>query len=200
MGDVGQEIYNDSFLPIADPYDTTYGNSLRVYIGGLGIMLQPVEDIVRDPDRLLDPDDTPASWLPWLGQFVDVVIRPSLGFDEAIVRETIKNPPRARRGSVPAILDEVSKLLTGTKTIVYYERGVGGDAWHGSIATRTSETPDPAAVVAIVAAIKPAGELINVTTYAGGDWATLAATHATWTEVVSDRATWQDVLNDPSVT
>src|SRR4051794_27898775 len=66
---IGGWIY-DALRPIAEPYDAQRNYPLAAYADALGGMLQPVYDIVDDPNKLLDPDRTPANWLEWLGQFV----------------------------------------------------------------------------------------------------------------------------------
>jgi hypothetical protein len=70
---VGFGVY-EALRPIADPYDPSRGYPLLAYALGIGSMLQELEDIVDHPEYLLDPDKTPAKWVPWLGQFIDAGI------------------------------------------------------------------------------------------------------------------------------
>jgi hypothetical protein len=168
-------------------------------------MFQPVEDLVRDPSKLVDPTLTPVTWLGWLSQFNDAGIPPRGSGNEAADRAVLKNPPRARRGTVPAIIESVQALLTGTKTVLYNERDVGGSAYHGNVATLTAETPNPTAVAALFTpndprCIKPAAIIIDYTTVNNVDWLTLKTTHVDWADVKGQFATWQDVKNNPALT
>jgi hypothetical protein len=191
-------------LPIAEPYDAQRGYALAYFVGALGGMFQPVEDLVRDPSILVDPDRAPADWLGWLSQFNDAGIPPQGSGDVAADRLALKSPPRARRGTVPAIIQSVQALLTGSKSVFYNER-VGGNAFHGSIATLVAETPSPAAVAALFTpndrrCIKPALTIIDYTTVTGTDWQTLRDTHTDWADVRGQFTDWQGVKDNPSLT
>jgi hypothetical protein len=161
---VAGDLYN-ALLPIAEPYDRERGYPLLAYVRGIGSMFQPLADIVDEPEKLVDPKRTPASWLPWLGQFTGAGIPEGGSGNEAADRAAVSNPPKIRRGTVPAILEEVRARLTGTQTVFFNERGVGGSAWRGNITVLQSElkvgvTKD--SLQAVVNAVKPSVVIIDV--------------------------------------
>jgi hypothetical protein len=199
-GTVGSDIYN-ALRPIADPYDPPRGYPLLAYAEGIGSMLQELDDIVAHPERLLDPDQTPAKWVPWLGQFIDAGIPENGSGNEAVDRAKIKDPPRRRRGTVPAILEEVSKRLVGTRSIYYTERDVGGSAWHGFMAIQPSELAPgetQASIQALVNSIKPSPIIIDVNLAGGSDYNALLSTHTTYLQVYSTFADYNEVKRDPT--
>jgi phage tail P2-like protein len=114
--------------------------------------MAPLEicDIARDTDThiawgtLYDPDTCPAPLLPWLAQLSGDQLLPS--DTEQDQRERITDPGNFFRGTVEAIKAEIRPVLTGNRTVIVLER-VSGDPGAVTIITRTSETPNPAAVI-----------------------------------------------------
>lgn len=169
-----------------------------------------VADLARDTDGgppgyagLFDPDTCPAAFLPFLGQFVGVEMLP--GLTEAQQRLRIKQTDGAKRGTPGAIVGAARQFLddgsgSGENATVYLNERVSGNAYQLRVATLTSETPDPDAVVRALLEQKPGGIKLFADVVAGGDWATLLATHTDWADVAATFATWDDVRADPSVT
>lgn len=204
---VGGWIY-DALRPIAEPYDAARGYPSAVYADAIGGMLQPVYDIVNDADILLDPDRTPVNWLPWLGQFVGQTIqgdRLPLETDAAYrarITPLIKDPPHRRRGTVPAIVEEVQAFLVSPKTVYVAERQ-GGSPYIGTIgviAAQYAVGTTLAAIQARVNAVAPVGRIITVSNVTGIDWQTARDVHTDWTDIRSQFADWAAVKANPALT
>lgn len=128
----------------------------------VGDMFNDVEQVVRtDPDtgapgwaRLFDPDNAPAFALPYTAQAAGQPYDPNADADTQ--RPTL-HPDANKRGTPGTIKAAVGKVLTGTKRVVLVERVT--TAYRHTVVTFTDETPDPDAVVAILAnpLIKPVG-------------------------------------------
>lgn len=190
-----------------DPYTYDEANNdwaLLCFLGALGTMFQEVEDYASDtPDRagwgvLLDVDDIPAKGLPWLGQFVGTSVNPAL--PEADQRQQLKDANSQKRGSLAAFQAAPLPWLTGTKRVLVRERDAavvpGNPAYGLTVYTIASETTNTAAVLAALAAIKPAGIILNYAAVSGQDWATLAANYASWNAVKAHYSTWDGVKSD----
>lgn len=195
-----QRLY-DELAPLATE-DEANGWALASYCSALAAQLDEVADLSRDQDDgtigwagVFDLDTVPAKFLPWLAQFVGVVIPESL--DPAAQRLRVRETDGFKRGTPDAIRGAARQTLTGTQT-VYLEERVGGDAYHLTVATISSETPDPVATEAAIRAQKPAGLVLTYSTVAGGDWQTLRDTHTDWSDVLSPATTWAAVRSNPS--
>jgi hypothetical protein len=91
------------------PQDEQLSWPLAQFCGGLGTILQTLEDLTEPLpdgryglDRLLDPDLAPTWALPWLGMATGTKLPPSL--DEIASREAIKQTPAQDRGTAAAII------------------------------------------------------------------------------------------------
>lgn len=210
MTTVGGWIY-DSLRPVAEPYDEARGYPLAVYADAIGAMFQPVLDLVDDPSALVDPNRAPVDWLQWLGQFVPggSPIRPQrktggspetdADYRSAVIPNLI-DPPSRRRGTVPAIAQNVQQFLNPPKTVITVER-VGGNMYIGTISVISSQIRPGytiADIQARVNAIQPAGRIITVSGITSSNWQALRDTHATWTAVRSTFADWAEVRSNPT--
>lgn len=118
----------------------------------------PVEG--RGPwETLLDIDHTPPEFLPWLGQFVGIRPVQLVGLDEAQQRDFIRACSAYRRGTPAAMVAAAQVHLTGTRQVRMIERDES--AYRLTVLTRTSETPNPAAVERAIRSQKPAGIVLN---------------------------------------
>ena len=163
-------------------------------------MFQELDDIVNHPEDLVQPDRAPAKWLPWLGQFIGAGIPPGGSGNVDADRAAIKDPPRRRRGTVDAILEEVSVGLQPGAVIFYSERDVGGSAYHGQITVRQSDLRPGESLSTIrtrVLRAKPSLVLIDVYVTTGGDYAALRTTHATYAQVTSVFKDYDEVRRNP---
>jgi hypothetical protein len=139
------------------------------------------------PSALGDPEQAEAAWLPWLAQLVGAHLDPSAS--EAEQRDTVRYATSGWRGGTrSAIADAARSAVTGSKfvrvlvhTKVVGSAPVAGTPWDITIVTRTSETPDPDAVLGAVLrkGVKPAGAVLYHYPYAVS-WDQRAATYPTW--------------------
>lgn len=116
--------------------------------------------------ELGDPYNADAAWLPWLVQMVGGRLDPAASVDEQ--RDTIRYATSGwQAGSVASIEYAARTALTGTQfaKVVPHQLsdGTAGGPWDVVIMTRTSETPDPSAVLATVMrkGVKPAGVVLH---------------------------------------
>lgn len=201
---VGDRLY-EALLPVAEPYDAVRGYPLRTYASGIGSMFQPIENLVRDLDQLVDPDSMPVSWLPWLGQFVGQSLSPPGPAERSDdyrnrVTPLIKDPPHRRRGTLTAIVEEVQSFLNPPRTVYVTERQ-GGNARIGALGVIAAEYKSGttlAKIQARVNAIKPAGRLITVSEVSGLNWQSLRDTHTDWNDVRSTFVDWNEVRTNPT--
>jgi phage tail P2-like protein len=157
--------------------------------------MAPLEicDIARDTDThiawgaLFDPDTCPGPLLPWLAQLSGDQLLPS--DTEQDQRERITDPGNFFRGTVEAIKAEIRPVLTGNRTVILLER-VSGNEFAVTIITRTSETPNPAAVV--VAAWRQLAPWLIVTFVVSDDPIWDEAT-LTW-DAVGATETWDSIV------
>jgi hypothetical protein len=146
-GSFADRLY-EQLLPFAklDIADNHGRKHLWVLCDAIGAMFQQVEDLtaVRDDGlsgyaNLLDINTIPAEWLGYLGQFVGVVLR--TGFSDDEQREWVRQRRVSRRGRPATMKEDIGDTLTGTKFVQVVERII--TAWHFTVITKPSETPDP---------------------------------------------------------
>jgi hypothetical protein len=176
--------------------DADLGYPLLVYLVALSQMWRQVEAIVRSTDgkpawsQALDVDRCPDFLLPWLAQFVGVVVTPNIG--EAAQREQIRNVGGFKRGSPASLVAAIASTLTGTQFVSLIERN-GGDAYAMLATLRTAETPDLAHTTAVAALAKAAGLSLTIIASA---WRTYAMWEVDWpgtyTDVENAFATYAD--------
>lgn len=140
-----------------------------------------------------DVYNAPAEALPYLAQFVGVVLGP--GSTEADQRAAILDHAGFRRGTPEAMISAVARTLTGTQTVNLVER-VGGNAYQLEVETLPGETPDAELTERAILSQKPIGIVFNALSSAGQTWADLAADHADWAAVDAEYPDWIDVVTD----
>src|SRR4051812_28505950 len=110
--------------------DGTVGWSLAHFCAAQGVMFQDVEDLARDTAEgpgwsvVMDVERCPDDWLPWLAQFVSVVIIP--GSTPAQMRAQIIARLGWQRGTPAAIRAAAQATLTGSQTVYFRERSTNG--------------------------------------------------------------------------
>lgn len=177
--------------PVAQ-LDPTVGWSLLIYLNGLGVMFQLLDDVVRDSPEgpgwsvLMDLDRCPASALPWLAQFVGVRI--PAGLTEAQQRAWAGSTDGFKRGTRQAMVGAAAATLTGDKTVVFRERS--GDpavkpeyAYFLDVSTYDSQTPNPTATLAALTAQKPGGIILRYAHHPGQDYQSLKDGNASYAVV-----------------
>lgn len=131
--------------------------------------IQDVDVLAADTDTTagwsvaLDPTNAPVDALPWLAQFVGVVLPPGVG--AAAQRAAIIAHAGFQRGTLAALGAAIQEQLTGAKSYFIQERYP--DAYGVLVQTYAAQTPDPAAVTAAVDAALPAGIVATVQLLSG---------------------------------
>jgi P2-related tail formation protein len=176
--------------------------SLEIYSAAIGGMFEEVWSLVQDrgsdgdPDYvpgwgvLFDVDLCPTAYLPYLAQFVGVVV--PTGADDATTRALIRAEAGTQRGTVASIRSAVQRNLTGTQSCFINERvRLDGtpDAYAFVIVVRPSEVTSVAAITAAVDLVKPAGLVYWLVQSDSWTWA--SATH-TWS---ADTMTWDQTAS-----
>lgn len=169
--------------PLA-PDDDQYGNAHAYLCEALSrafLQLQEVFDPADDVPPvapLLNVDLCPDWALPWLAQMTGVTL--PVGLTPAQQRNAIRNVQGFRRGTRQAMIDAVSVLLTGARTLYFRER-LAGDAYALEVVTITSQTPDSAAVQRALLALKPGGIVLTYRVITGWDYTQMTSDGGTYT-------------------
>lgn len=125
--------------PIADQ-DQENGWALLIFIAALGVMFDDIDQLAHSSPAwslLLDVDNIPAKGLPWLGQFIGVVVNTNLSENQQ--RDQIRNHLGWGRGTVAALINSVKPYLTGTQTVIVDERDTS--PYHFTLSTYSAESP-----------------------------------------------------------
>ena len=131
---------------------------LWVLCDAIGCMFDQVEQLTATRSdglpgyaNLLDIDACPTENLGYLGQYVGVNLRDDLNDDQQ--REWVREKRNFNRGTPQAAKDGIQETLTGTKFTAINERI--GTAWHYTVITKPSETPNPALTEQVILNHKP---------------------------------------------
>ncbi|HXS32239.1 MAG TPA: phage tail protein [Solirubrobacterales bacterium] len=157
--------------------DPATGYALRQFCEGWCGTLQPVHELVRERDDgpawaiLFDVDECPAASLPYLAQYVGVVLTPEMS--EADIREAIREPVGWARGRLPAIKISGKPTLTGTRRVIVRPRTPVPGAHY--IRTLATETPEEERTRVRLRAAVPAWEVLDYEAIAGVTWEDVAA-------------------------
>jgi hypothetical protein len=146
---------------------------------------------------MFDVDNVDAKWLPWVAQFVGDATAVAAAPDTATARSMIKNPIQFTRGRPGTVAQKIQTTLTGTRTVLANWRD-GGDWTKVSIATLTSETPDPVTTQNAAMSVMPAWIVPTISVITGGDYASLAASHASYTLMEAAHTTYSDIPAHPT--
>jgi hypothetical protein len=189
----------DAVFPLA-ALDGQTGWHLAHFAGALGEMFQPVADVARDTPEgpgwsaVLDLERCPDEWLPWLAQFVGVVVLAGSSADH--MRERIAGTDGFNRGTPESIRVAAQATLTGSRHVTLRERdsNAADPPYTLEVVTLTGETPDPAATRAAILAQKPGGIVLIYRTVAGQDWQ--AVTAKTWRQARTAYPTWRNLRDN----
>ena len=215
LTDSGQRLY-DAIAPLMNATAPGMSDAENGYVGAIlcgalaTIGLDDAAYVARDGLNidsnanhlpsfavLFDVDNVDAKWLPWLAQFVGDADAVQAAPDDATKRSLIKNPAQFTRGRPSTIAQRAQATLTGTKTVLINQR-TGSNPWAVSIATFTSETPDPVATKNAILSSMPAWLVPTISIVTGGDYATLAASHSTYTLMEAAHTTYSDIPQHPA--
>ena len=115
-----------------------------------------------DTSDLADPETADARWLAWLGQLFGVRLYP--GMTAAEQRDAVRFASNGfRAGTKEGVAAAARSALTGTRYAQVYDHSAyqigDGGQWDVLVVTRSSETPDPDAVLRtiVLKRAKPAG-------------------------------------------
>lgn len=200
MSVAAERLYS-ALRPLAEA-DEANGWALAHVCVAIARMLDTVADLSRDDEArgrpgwaiALDPDATPAEWLPWLAQFVGVTVPVSLPEDARRLR--IRETDGFKRGTPAAVRGAARQHLTGTGTVYLTERH--GSPYLVTVATVAGETPSPAAVNAALQQQKPAGLILTHAVVVGGDFNALRDTHPDFADVTATFSDFDDLRADPT--
>ncbi len=134
--------------------DQELGFPLLKYLDGIGLMWDDLNKIIRDrlmPNGVVVPgysmvmnlNECPENWLPWLGQFTGVTAPPA---QPGLDRELIMAASGMNRGTPAAIKAWVAQRLTGQKRCDLFERSEG-KAYKLVVVTYAAETPNEAEIL-----------------------------------------------------
>ena len=188
MSGFGDRLLDDlgpSFVRLAGPLLPPVVEALVAPIAEVDDLLQPTPGGWA---TFADLDTTPQPW--WFGQVVGVTVDRNLSAEGQ--REQVRSRPAARRGSPAAINAAVQALLTGTKTVVLFERD--GSPWRLRVRVYEAEVPagvTAAVIKAAVTAQKPVGIVVNVEIRPAASYDHFAAEHGpAYSDAASDFASY----------
>lgn len=195
----GQRAY-DSLTPLATQ-DAQFGWALAYLCGAMAAMFDPIADIVRDQDdgspgwsTLFKIQAVNSVWLPWLAQFVGVVLTGIT--DPNAQRQAIENLTNFQRGSTKGLATAAALTLTGSQTVLVTEFYTGG-AWNMHVVTWTEETPNPQVTLNIILAMKRIGIVLTYETLPKKNYAVLAASHPTYSAMEAVHTNYDDLRRNP---
>lgn len=143
-----------------------------------------------DTSDLVDPTTADNAWLDWMAQLVGVTLKKGLSETErrnAIIYATTG----WRSGTKAAVAAAAKTVLTGTQYAQVYDHSqvsgesmIAGGEWDVTVVTRTTETPDPSAVLdaIIKQGAKPVGVVLYHLAYAAA-WSSLETNLPTWNDI-----------------
>lgn len=144
--------------------------------------------------HMFNPWTVPVWALDYFGQFAGV--RMQEGWTEEQKRSAIATPSGFARGTLEALVNAVKGELTGSKSVLVFERYTG-DAYRLAVRTYDVETPSDDAVIAAILTQKPAGIVLDYDSIPGVTYAQLQAANPTYADVEANQPTYEDVLNPP---
>lgn len=172
--------------------------ALRRFCEAWCLPAQPLYDLVRERNDgtpgwgiLFDVDRCPAACLPYLAQYVGVVITPEMSEEQ--IRNEIREPTGWARGREPAIRIAAQRTLTGARRVIIRPRTPKVGEHY--IRTLKSETPDPVRTEAVLRAAVPAWECLDYAAIDGVAWTDIDAAWDTWADVDADFTTWGDLAD-----
>jgi hypothetical protein len=171
--------------------------ALRKFCEALCDPMQPVYDLVREHDGqkgwtvLLDPENCPVEFLPYLAQYVGV--EPQPGWTEGQLRAEIKAPTGWARRRTNSIKLAANRSLTGPKRVILHERTPKPGCT--LIRTLASETPSEERTREDILSQLPAWQLLDYEAMVGVTWEDVAASYTDWGAVKAAFTDWADLAD-----
>lgn len=159
---------------------------LTDFVEAITAPIEQVYGIIGEEDQefgwsvALDPDNCPASVLPWLAQFEGVTLTDDMTVAEQ--RAAIAAREGSARGRPETIRSRVARTLTISRRVVIRER-YDDDAYALQIRTLASETPDENLTRAAIISQKPAGIVLDYEAVADGTYGELETDFATYGDI-----------------
>lgn len=175
----------------------TIGLDDAAYVARDGLNVDSEGNVLPPFAVLFDVDNVESQWLPWVAQFVGDAASVQAAPDDATARSLIKNPVQFTRGRPATIVQKAQTTLTGAKTVLINQR-TGNNPWTLTVATFTSQTPDPVATKNAIMAVMPAWLVPTIETVTGGDYLTLSASHSTYTAMEAAHTHYSDIPTNPA--
>lgn len=167
------ESFTQSLFDLLQPMfydDVDQHSALAIYLSGLGLNFEIIEEYARDTDDgkigysiLVDATRVPDEAITWLGQFVGVQI--TQGLPPAQQKQQLVGLGTWKRGTVAALQAAPLPFLTGSQTVIVKERDTS--PYHFEVITYASETTDQSKVLAALLTQKPAGLIMNYVVFSG---------------------------------
>lgn len=183
--DDGSELWEELYeaLGFHRGPDAEHGFALRVFCEGWCSTLQPVHDLVRERADgpawaiLFDVDRCPADSLPYLAQYVGVVITAEMSEEQ--IRNEIREPTGWARGQLPSIKIATRRTLRSVagEELVVIVRPRTPEVGRHYVRTLLSQTPDPERARRIVRQAVPAWEVLDYAAIDGVTYADIAAAY-----------------------
>jgi hypothetical protein len=169
--------------------DPEKGNALRIFCEGWCSTLQPVYDLVREREDgpawaiLFDVDRCPAASLPYLAQYVGVVITAEM--TEEQIRNEIREPTGWARGQLPSSKIATRRTLRSVagEELVVIVRPRTPEVGRHYVRTLLSQTPEPDRTERVVRQVLPAWEVLDYAAIDGVSYADIAASYPDFGEL-----------------
>jgi hypothetical protein len=162
---------------------------------------QPMYDVAREREDgtppwsvLFDPDLCPANALPYLAQYVGIVITPEMS--EAQIRNEIKQPTGWRRGQTESIRIAARRTLVPVEDeeLFVIIRPRTPEVGRHYVRTLVAQTPTPVRTEAVIRAALPAWEVLDYAAISGESFTDLTASkYTTFGAVAAAFPTFQDL-------
>jgi hypothetical protein len=159
--------------------------------------VQPVYDLVRERADgtpswgiLFDVDRCPAECLPYLAQYVGVVVTPEMSEEQ--IRNEIREPTGWKRGQPESIRVALRRTLTGEEPLVII-RPRTPKAGHHYIRTLKSQTPEPERTERVLREKIPAWEMLDYAAIDATTFADIAAGWEAFGDLAADHPSFKDL-------
>ena len=178
--------------------DPDQGYALRKFCEAWCAAIVPAYDLVRERADgtapwgiLFDAERCPAESLPYLAQYVGVVITPEMSEEQ--IRDEIGQPTGWSRGQEASIRIACQRTLTGARRVTVRPR-TPSPGFH-YIRTLAWETPEPDRTEAVLRRSVPAWEVLDYEAVVGVAWEDVAASWADWSTITSTFDSWADLAD-----
>ena len=191
----GQRLFD--LLPEYVRHADTNDELLR-FMASIGDAAYAVAKFIDDADpdtsatgtsEPVNPETTPAGWLPWLGWLMGVQ---TAGLDTTAARWYLSRVGAQAHGSAAGIEAAVQATLSGTR-FCQVTTAVGGDPWAIEVQVDSSEVTDSAATLAAALREKPAGANLTLTSSTPVTYDDLDTAYTTYSNMTASALTYLEL-------